>query len=236
MKLSPEQWEQVHSLQLNVFYNDGDGFINLGLDNQYTFTSDGALLGEYDCTWVAIGADDVVQPVMFNYQDALVEGDTMTTTGTVPVLLNGELANLVVVFRDNIKTGRQLDASVVGVRYDYSKIELEDEAYTAEAKLAELQDGDEIQFVADYYTNEGEFEDTYEIGETITYRLTNAAEKTDAEGFDRADFVPAGNLIVGYTDMSALKDNLVATYLFTDIYNNEHWTLPLENIPLRQPS
>ena len=58
----------------------------------------------------------------------------------------------------------------------------------------------------------------------------------DAEGFDRADFVPAGNLIVGYTDMSALKDNLVATYLFTDIYNNEHWTLPLENIPLRQPS
>ena len=231
MKLAPEQWEQVHSLQLNVFYNDGDGFINLGLDNQYTFTSDGALLGEYDCTWVAIGADDLVQPVMFNYQDALVEGDTMTTTGTVPVLLNGELANLVVVFRDNIKSGTQLDAYVAGVRYDYSKTELEADAYTAEAKVAELQDGDTIQFVADYYSNAGEFEDTYEIGEPITYRLQNAEQKTDTDGFDRADFVPTGNLVVGYTDMSSLKDQLVATYLFTDIYNNEHWTLPMQNVP-----
>lgn len=178
MKLEPDQWGQVHSLQLNVFYNDGD---------------------------------------------------ILTTTGTVPVLLNGELANLVVVFEDNIETGETLNSYVAGVRYDYGKPEGED-VFNAEPKVAELQDGDEIQFVADYYTNEGEFEDTYEIGDSITYRLLNAEEQRDAEGRDRADFVPMGNLIVGYTDLSELKNDLVATYLFTDIYNNEHWTLPLANV------
>ena len=236
MKLAPEQWEQVHSLQLNVFYNDGDGLINLGLDNQYSFTKDGALLGEYDCTWVAMGTYQAesnsvedVQPVMFNYQDALVEGDVMTTTGTVPVLLNDELANLIVVFEDNLKTGENLNSYVVGVRYDYGAPEGED-TFNAEAKVAELQDGDKIQFVADYYTTDGEFEDTYKIGNAITYRLLNADEKVDAEGMDRADFVPDGNLVVGYTDMSELKDSLIATFLFTDIYNNEHWTLPMQNV------
>ena len=209
MKLAPEQWEQVHSMQLNVFYNDGEGFINLGLDNQYSFTKNGALLGEYDCTWVAVGAGDVVQPVMFNYQDALIEGSTMTTTGTVPVLLNGELANLIVVFEDNVKTGEALNAYIAGVRYDYSGLELDEDAYAAEAKTASLEVGDKLQFVADYYDLDGEFKDAYPIGEEIEWNES---------------------VVVGYTDMSKLKDDLVATFLFTDIYNNEHWSAPLTNV------
>ncbi len=237
LKLSSEDWEQVHSLQLNLFYNDGEGYINLGLDNQYSFTRDGALLGEYDCTWVAIGtltADgsaENVQPVMFNYQNAELDGDVLTTTGTVPVLLNDELANLVIIFTDNIKTGESVDAYVAGVRYDYEKLELEEDAVSAEAKVAELQDGDQIQFVADYYTTDGEFEDSYRIGSPITYKLFNADKRYDEEGYDLPDFVPEGNLIVGYTDMSELQENLVATFLFTDIYDNEHWTSALDNVP-----
>ena len=236
LKLDAADWEQVHSLQLNVFYNNGERLINLGLDNQYSFTKDGALLGEYNCTWVAMGTYDEannrvedVQAVMFNFQDAVLEGSKLTTTGTVPVLLNGELANLVVVFEDDIRSGDALNSYVAGVRYDYGTPEAED-VYNAEAKVAELQDGDEIQFVADCYTLDGEYEDTFKIGQAITYRLLNADEKEDGEGFDRADFVPEGNLIVGYTDMSEIKDNLVATFLFTDIYDNEHWSAALDNV------
>ena len=236
MTLPEEQWEQVHSLQLNVFYRTDDGLINLGLDNQYSFTKDGALLGEYDCTWVAMGVynpdtDEVdsVQNVMFNYQDAVLEGSTMTTTGTVPVLLNGELANLVVVFVDDVSARKNLDAYVAGVRYDYRDLELEADANSAEAKVAELQDGDEIQFVADLYSSEGEYQDTIEIGDSIQYRLLNAEQKLDGEGFDRGDFVPEGNLVIGYSDMSSEADKLIASFLFTDIYNNEFWTAPLQN-------
>ena len=238
MKLPADQWEQVHSLQLNVFYQSDRGLINLGLDNQYSFTKDGALLGEYDCTWAAMGvynpatdAVEDVQNIMFNYQDAVLEGSTLTTTGTVPVLLNGELANLVVVFVDDISSQKDLDAYVAGVRYDYKEPELEADAASAEAKVAELQDGDEIQFVADLYNNEGEYEDTIEIGDPIQYKLLNAAEKLDGEGFDRADFVPEGNLVVGYSDMSSEAGKLIASFLFTDIYNNEFWSAPLQNVP-----
>ena len=35
---------------------------------------------------------------------------------------------------------------------------------------------------------------------------------------------------VGYIDMSELKDNMIATFLFTDIYNNEHWSAALTNV------
>ena len=50
LRLSEEQWSLVHTLELNVFYNDGEGFIDLGLDNVYEFDEDGALKGEYDGT------------------------------------------------------------------------------------------------------------------------------------------------------------------------------------------
>ncbi len=213
LKLSTAQWEQVHSLQLNVFYNDGEGFINLGLDNQYSFTKDGALLGEYDCTWVAVAAGDVVQPVMFNFQDALLTDNTLTTTGTVPVLLNGELANLIVVFEDDLKTGDNLNAYIAGVRYDYEEPTGEDAVGNPVAKTAELAEGDVLVFVADYYTLEGEFQDTYKISKEIQW---------------------SSDMVVGYTDMSSLKDNLVATFLFTDIYNNEHWSSPLLNVAYKE--
>ena len=50
LRLSEEQWSLVHTLELNVFCNDGEGFIDLGLDNVYEFDEDGALKGEYDGT------------------------------------------------------------------------------------------------------------------------------------------------------------------------------------------
>ena len=81
------------------------------------------------------------------------------------------------------------------------------------AKTAELAEGDVLVFVADYYTLEGEFQDTYKISEEIQW---------------------SSDMVVGYTDMSSLKDNLVATFLFTDIYNNEHWSSPLLNVAYKE--
>ena len=210
LKLSSEDWEQVHSLQLNLFYNDGEGYINLGLDNQYSFTADGALLGEYDCTWVGVATEDTVQPVMFNFQDAVLDGNTMTTTGTVPVLLNGELANLIFVFEDDISKGENLNSYIAGVRFDYAEPQGEDAVGMPEAKTAELTEGDKLEFVADYYGADGEFQDSYRISEEIAW---------------------TPDMQIGYIDMSELKSNLVATFLFTDIYNNEHWTSALDNVP-----
>ena len=46
LRLSEEQWGLVQSLDLNLFYDDGEGYIDLGLDNVFSFDENGGLLGE----------------------------------------------------------------------------------------------------------------------------------------------------------------------------------------------
>lgn len=36
LMLPEEQWDLIQQLELNVFYDDGEGYIDLGLDNVYT--------------------------------------------------------------------------------------------------------------------------------------------------------------------------------------------------------
>ena len=48
LRLSEEQWGLVQSLELNLFYDDGEGYIDLGLDNVFSFDENGGLLGESD--------------------------------------------------------------------------------------------------------------------------------------------------------------------------------------------
>ena len=37
LRLEESQWELVQELELNVFYDDGEGFIDLGMDNVFEF-------------------------------------------------------------------------------------------------------------------------------------------------------------------------------------------------------
>ena len=65
--------------------------------------------------------------------------------------------------------------------------------------------GDVIDFVCDYYSYEGEYLDSYMLGEQL---------------------VVDGELVISdvYVDESAAN----LTYLFTDIYNQQYWTNPVE--------
>lgn len=186
--LSEDQWKLVHSLALNVFFDDGEGFIDLGIDNVYELTEDGALSGNYDGTWLAI--DD--QPVAYYYMDTYDDGETYAITGRVPIMLNDARAELILVFDNEHPYGY-----VAGARPVYDETETE----TVAKGITELNDGDEIDFLCDYYTYEGEFSDTYYLGEKYTWH-----------GQPQISNV--------YID----KDAAQATYLFTDIYNNEFWT------------
>ena len=94
LQLAEEQWSLVHSLELNMFYDDGEGFIDLGFDNIFEFDEIGRLIGETDRTWLAING----QPVAYYYMDTVDDGTNYTITGRVPALLNGERVNLILVF------------------------------------------------------------------------------------------------------------------------------------------
>jgi len=189
MTMSPDQWSLVHDLELNVLIDDGEGYIDLGLDNVFDFTSAGALKGEYDGTWIAIND----QPVAYYHTDTIVSGDSYTITGRVPVLLNGDRAELIIVFDSANPYGY-----IAGARSDYRDGETE----TIAKGMTEINVGDVIDFVADYYTYEGDYEDSYMIGEQL---------------------IVDGELTVSNVYLKE-DDAVCATYLFTDIYCQTYWT------------
>ena len=154
LKLSEEQWANVADLQLNVFLDDGNGYIDLGLDNIFNWTDSGDLVGSYDGMWVSLNS----QPVAYYFTDT-VEADGQTvTTGRVPVLLNGARAELLIAFTGN-------GAAVTGARFVYADGETE----TVAKADTMLQMGDVIEPICDRYDYEGNYEDTYRLGPAITY-------------------------------------------------------------------
>ena len=160
LALSEEEWANVTDVQLNVFYDDGKGYIDLGLDNVFTFTEDGDLVGEYDGTWLAIDGNIVA----YYFVDSFTEGDDYTVTGRVPCLLNDERAELILVF-DNAHP----DGFIAGARRVYADGETETVAKNETA----LNVGDVIQPICDRYTYDGEWEDAYRLGDAFTYTGKN---------------------------------------------------------------
>ncbi|MDE7245314.1 MAG: peptidase C11 [Oscillospiraceae bacterium] len=189
LKLREEQWELVQALDLNVFYDDGEGYIDMGLDNIYDFDSGGNLLGVNDGTWLAING----QPVAYYHTSTVDDGENYTINGYVPVLHNGQRAELLLVFDNANPYG-----FVSGVRAVYA----EGETDTVAKNDTGLQPGDTLEFLCDYYSYDGSYQDSYLTGEPVT--VTDTA------------------LTVSNVPLEGGVLN--ATYRFTDIYNQHWWT------------
>ena len=215
--LTGDQWALVHDLELNVFYDDGEGFVDLGLDNSFEISEDGALSGNYDGTWTAING----RAVAFYHEDTVDDGNTWSMTGRVPVLLNGERAELVLVFNEE-----NPDGYVAGVRRVYADGETETVAkvivnsagnsiashtsgdsiiFDGSSEVSEifaLQKGDRIDFICDYYSYSGEYLDSYIFGDSL---------------------VVSGDLEISYVYLPDIS-RANAVYRFTDLYGQNYWT------------
>ena len=188
LTLSEKQWSLVHTLELNMFYDDGEGFIDLGLDNVFDFDETGALIGETDRTWLAING----QPVAYYYLDTVDDGTNYSISGYVPAMLNGERVELILVFDNANPYGY-----ISGARPVYTEGETE----TVAKGLTEINVGDTLDFICDYYTYEGEYQDSYFLGEQM---------------------VVTENMEISNVDVGEGKVRV--TYRFTDIYNQQYWT------------
>ena len=160
LALNADQWSQIHSLALNVFYDDGEGYIDLGLDNVYRITENGELVSDFDGTWLAIDS----QPVPYYYTDTFDDGTNYSITGYVPVMINGDRAELILVFDNANPKGY-----IAGARYVYTKGETETVAKGVES----LTKGDRIEFICDYYGYDGTYQDSYLMGEPVIYNGEN---------------------------------------------------------------
>ena len=189
--LPEEEWELVQSLHANLFFDDGAGYIDMGLDNVYDFDHQGNLLAPEECTWIAINE----QPVAYYHESTVDDGVNYSITGRVPVLYNDERAELILEFTDENPYG-----SVVGVRRVYA----EGETTTVAKTMDTVKDGDVIDFLCDYYSYDGEYIDSYMLGEQLV---------VDSE--------------LTISDVYVDEARASFTYRFTDIYNQTYWTEPL---------
>lgn len=191
MKLSESQWEMVHDLDLNMFYDDGTGYIDLGLDNVYSFDDKGDLIADTGKNWLSINGNVVA----YYHTDTTKNGSEQISRGYVPAFLNGERVNLIIVFDD-----AHPDGYIAGASTDYVNGETE-----AVAKnLTELNVGDKLDFICDYYSYDMEYQDSYLIGDQVTY---------------------SENMKISNTDVGNGACHIL--YRFSDIYNQQYWSEPI---------
>ena len=86
---------------------------------------------------------------------------------------------------------------------------VEGETETIAKNLTELQNGDEIDFVCDYYGYDKSFKDAYLLGEKYTVNGAMSDMKIS-------------NVSVG-------EGTVLETYCFTDIYGQKYWTGSLKH-------
>ena len=185
--LPKEQWNQVESLCISAFVDDGEGYIDLGMDTTFTLDGD-SLVADFDGTWISVDR----QPMAYYYLTTEEEGDAYAITGYSPALLNGERVRLMILF-DN----EHPDGVIAGAEPVYHDGETD-----AQAKnLIQIGAGDQIQFLCDYYDYQGNYQDTYLLGDPLTL-----GEKVEIANS------PVGNRPVKIT------------YCFTDYYQQRYWT------------
>ena len=193
LRLNEQQWGLVQDLELNLFYDDGEGYIDLGLDNTFDFDGEGGLLGVNEGTWLAIEG----QPVAYYHTATVDDGASYAITGRVPVLHNGSRAELILTFDTERPQGY-----VAGVQTVY----LNGETDTVAKSQSELQPGDTLEFLCDYYSYDGDYQDSYLLGDPL--------------------IVTEEELTVGDVPLDGVTR---ASYRFTDIFGKHHWTPTLQS-------
>ena len=155
LDLSPEQWALVTGVDQNVFYDNGAGYVDLGLDNLFSFDELGRLVADMDGTWLSINGQVVPY---YHETSQYLDGGGWIITGRVPALVDGVRMDLLLVF-DN----EHEDGYVAGARAVYT-----DETETVAKALDELEQGAEIVFLADLYDYDQNYTASYAFGKAIT--------------------------------------------------------------------
>ena len=156
ISLSEAEWELVDQILYNLMIDDGEGYIDLGMDAVFDFDSDGNLLAPQDRAWIAINN----QPVAFYFDHTNVSDQGTEFVGYVPALLNDEYVYIVITF-----DSEHPDGAITGIwsnppEADYSELPVDE--------LEFWHTGDVVDFLADYYDYSGEYIDSFLLGESMT--------------------------------------------------------------------
>ena len=150
LHLTDEQWEKIIDIGSSIWYDDGEGYVDLGIDSYYEMDDDGNLKVEFDGNWIAINENIV------NY--TVVEKNDKSEKGKVHAYLNDEEVYLIICWDEKYPEGQVIGYEPVD---EYGDTTLIGKGY------GKIKKGDKIEFVFDYYGYDGEYEDTYIFGDEI---------------------------------------------------------------------
>ena len=165
----------VETAALNVFVDDGKGFIDLGYDNYLEYDGDEDLILGFDGTWLTVDG----HMVAFYMTEAEEEG----TYGRIPVRLTRQGEDSFM----NLRLFIDQEGNVTILGFD----PLYDGETDTQAKGAiPVEQGDVIQPLCDYYNYDGTYESSCELGDAFTVNGTPTVEYLTLDN--------AGSLSVSY--------------------------------------
>ena len=151
--LTDEEWALIDTAALNIFVDDGQGYIDLGCDNYLVFDDDNDLSLTFDGTWLTVDG----HLVAFYMTEAGEEG----TYGRIPVRLTRQGEEMLM----NLRLFIDMDGNAVVLGADPL---YEGETDTQGKGTIPLEKGDVIQPLCDYYTYDGAYEGSYTLGKAFT--------------------------------------------------------------------
>jgi hypothetical protein len=152
VSLTDEDYDLITGYLLWAYYDDGEGYVELGADALYEFDDYADLIVDYDYTWVAI--DGQIVP-FYSIEDVSDEEGNFYNYGYVPCEVNGEDAEIILLWNNENPYG-----TVAGWRYDtYGEATMKG--------LFDLEDGLEIDYYYYYYPYDSYDYEMYYLGETV---------------------------------------------------------------------
>ena len=172
LTLSEEDWDLIVDIQLQVQANDGEGYVELGSDDEFVIDDDGDLVVDFDMTWLAVEGHTLA----YYAEDYVEDGDYRCFTGRAPILYNGRMAYLILSW----------DSEQEGWYTRGVRLHTENTGPSARG-LIPLRDGDLIQPVCRHYDYDGNFVGDSEFGDAFRVHgeLTVGYEAID---FEKAAF------------------------------------------------
>ena len=151
LRLDDKDKENITNITIEVLYDDGDGYVDLGSDDFAEYDEDGDLKVTYDGEWIAINGQYVPFYVTESNDDYVL--------GEVQAYVNEERVYIYLYWSEEYP-----DGIVLG----YNNLEQYGNTTIRPKGMAEFNEGDKIKFEFDFYKYNGEFDGNYFIGKTIT--------------------------------------------------------------------
>ena len=159
VEMDDSLWGDFADFQITVMQNYDDGYLMLGTDDAYRVTDNGNVAVDFDGEWLSIDGS------FFSfYCDAPEETEDgeIRYSGTIPAILNGgKRVDLVVTWPTASERG---DGETIGYVQGYR---MSGQDYVLGHGLGQLEAGDTLTPVFDYFDSEGNWVETLQ-GDAIT--------------------------------------------------------------------